>query len=88
MKDRKAAKKIIKIAKKNPQLYTEQDIQYAKLIKRVTKKNAKGETNIGNSKSRGDDGVRGEGKQPSQPRQPQRDWFTKVLHKARALVRL
>ena len=39
LKDRKAAKKLIKRAKKNPQLYTEQEVLYAKLIKRVTKKN-------------------------------------------------
>jgi len=37
--DRKAAKKIIKRFKKNPQLYTEQEVQYAKLFRRVTKKN-------------------------------------------------
>ena len=88
MKDRKAAKQIIKRFKKNPQLYTEQEVQYAKLFRRVTKKNAKGENNISDSQSRGDDGVRGEGEQPSQPRQPQRSWFTKVLHKARTLVRI
>jgi len=41
LKDRKAAKKLIKRAKKNPQLYTEQEVLYAKLIKRVTKNNAK-----------------------------------------------
>tara|TARA_B100000029_G_scaffold257989_1_gene254706 strand:+ start:253 stop:396 length:144 start_codon:yes stop_codon:yes gene_type:complete len=38
MKDRKAAKKIIKRAKENPQLYTEQEVLYAKLFRRATKK--------------------------------------------------
>ena len=88
MKDRKAAKQIIKRFKKNPQLYTEQEVQYAKLFRRVTKKNAKGENNISDSQSRGDDGVRGEGEQPKEPRQSKRQWFVKLLHKARSLVRL
>ncbi len=39
LKDRKAAKKLIKRAKKNPKFYTAQEVLYAKLIKRVTKKN-------------------------------------------------
>ena len=34
MKDRKAAKRIIKVAKKHPDWYTESDVQYAKLIKK------------------------------------------------------
>ena len=40
MKDRKAAKQIIKRAKKNPQLYTDSEVRYAKLFRRVTKKHA------------------------------------------------
>ena len=87
MKDRKAAKKIIKRSKKHPEYYTEQEVLYAKLFRRVTKKNAKGETNNSHSESGGDDGIRGEGEQPSEPRQSQGSWFIKVLHKARALVR-
>ena len=86
MKDRKAAKQIIKRFKKNPQLYTEQEVQYAKLFRRVTKKNADREINNSDSQSRGDDGLRGESQQPEEPRQPKRSWFTKVLHKARSLV--
>ena len=46
MKDRKAAKKIIKRFKKNPQLYTEQDVQYAKLFRRVTKKHAEDKSDL------------------------------------------
>jgi hypothetical protein len=37
MKDKKAAKKLIKRAKKHPDWYTESDIRYAKLIKRRLK---------------------------------------------------
>ena len=38
LSDKKAAKKIIKQAKKHPDWYTEQDVSYAKMIKRVNKK--------------------------------------------------
>jgi hypothetical protein len=36
--DRKVAKKIIKLAKKNPEYYTPGEISYAKMIKRINKK--------------------------------------------------
>jgi len=39
MKDKKAAKLIIKRAKENPKLYTKQDVYYAKMIKRRLKSN-------------------------------------------------
>ena len=83
---RKTAKKIIKLAKKHPEWYTREEVKYAKLIRKRLKKNATSEIDIGDSQSGGDDGVRGEGEQPSEPRQPKRSWFTKVLHKARSLV--
>ena len=35
---RKAAKRLIKQAKKHPDWYTDQDVLYAKLIKKVNKK--------------------------------------------------
>tara|TARA_B100000902_G_scaffold398206_1_gene464198 strand:- start:2363 stop:2536 length:174 start_codon:yes stop_codon:yes gene_type:complete len=35
---RKTAKRIIKVAKKHPEWYTDEDVQYAKLIKRANKK--------------------------------------------------
>ncbi len=35
---RKSAKKLIKAAKKHPEWYTESDVRYAKLIKRINKK--------------------------------------------------
>ena len=37
MKDKKAAKKIIKRAKKHPNWYTESDIRYAKMVRRRIK---------------------------------------------------
>ena len=41
MKDKKAAKKIIKQAKKHPGWYTKQDVRYAKMIKRKLKQEKK-----------------------------------------------
>jgi hypothetical protein len=35
---RKTAKRLIKIAKENPQLYTPEEVAYAKLVKRLNKK--------------------------------------------------
>ena len=42
---RKTAKRLIKQAKKHPDWYTEQDVSYAKLIKRINKKD---KTNLEN----------------------------------------
>ncbi len=39
MKDKKAIKKIIKRAKKHPGWYTQEEVLYAKLMKRTLKKN-------------------------------------------------
>ena len=36
----KAAKKLIRLAKENPDMYSRSDVMYAKLIKRVTKKDS------------------------------------------------
>ena len=38
MNDKKAAKKLIRRAKKHPELYSERDVYYAKLIKKQIKK--------------------------------------------------
>ena len=46
MKDKKAAKKIIRLAKEHPDWYTKEDVLYAKDVKRSikrAKKAAKGE---------------------------------------------
>ena len=37
MKDKKAAKKLLKLAKKHPDCYTEQDVYYAKQVKKRIK---------------------------------------------------
>ena len=37
MKDKKAAKKIIKLAKKQPDWYSKEEVKYAKLIKKKIK---------------------------------------------------
>ena len=37
MKDKKAAKKLLKLAKKHPDWYTKEDILYAKSVKRRIK---------------------------------------------------
>ena len=85
---RKTAKRIIKLAKKHPEWYTKEEVKYAKLVRKSLKKNATGETNISDSQSGGDDGVRGESQQPKQSGQPKRGWIAKVLHKASTLVGL
>ena len=41
MKDKKAAKKLLKLAKKHPDWYTEQDVYYAKQVKKRIKKEEK-----------------------------------------------
>ena len=86
---RKSAKKIIKLAKKHPEWYTKEEVKYAKNIKKLLKKNnATSETDNSHTQSRGNDGVRGEGEQPEESRQPKRGWIAKVLHKASTLVGL
>ena len=37
MKDKKAAKKLIKLAKKHPEWYSEKDVYYAKMVKKRIK---------------------------------------------------
>ena len=87
--NRKSAKKIIKLAKKNPGWYTKEEVKYAKYIKKLLKKNnATSEVSDGHSQSGGDNGLRGESQQPKQPRQSKGSWVAKVLHKAWSLVGL
>ena len=54
MKDKKVAKILIKRAKKQPDLYTAQEVLYAKLIRKHESK-----TDNFNTERRGDDGLRG-----------------------------
>ena len=91
MKDKKAAKLIIKRAKEHPEWYTKEEVNFAKIFKRklkLEKKQHEREVSERNSRSGKDDGVRSESEQPKEPRQSKRRWFVKLLHKARSLVRL
>ena len=91
MKDKKAAKLILKRAKKHPELYSKEEIKFAKIFKKklkLEKKQHEREVSERNSRSGKDDGVRSESEQPKEPRQSKRRWFVKLLHKARSLVRL
>ena len=91
MKDKKAAKRIIKRAKKHPQWYTNEDVLYAKIVRKRIKREEKQherEISISDSGIREDDGVHSESKQPPEPRESQGRWFIRLLHKALALVRL
>ncbi len=48
MGNRKTAKRLIKLAKKNPNLYTREDVLYAKLIKKQDERKIS-EVNISNT---------------------------------------
>ena len=48
MGNRKTAKRLIKLAKKNPNLYTREDVLYAKLIKKQDERKLS-EVNISNT---------------------------------------
>ena len=87
MKDKKAAKKLIKRAKKHPEWYSEKDVWYAKMIKKSEKQHER-ELSNSNPKGRRDDGVRGKSEQPKESRQSKGSWVTRILHKARSLVSL
>ena len=41
LKDKKAAKKLLKRAKKHPELYSEKDVYYAKMVRRRIKEEEK-----------------------------------------------
>ena len=87
MKDKKAAKKLIKRAKKHPEWYSDKDVWYAKMIKKSEKQHER-ELSNSNPKGRRDDGVRGKSEQPKESRQSKGSWVTRILHKARSLVSL
>ena len=91
MKDKKAAKLIIKRAKEHPTWYTDQEIRYAKMLKKRLKREKKQhEREVSERDSRrGEvDGVRSESKQSKEPGQSKRQWFIELLYKAWALVSL
>ena len=82
MRDKKAAKKLIKRAKLHPDWYTKQEAWYAKMIKNESKNDKR------NSRRRKNDVVRGESEQPQESKQSNRGWFVGLLYKARSLVGL
>ena len=45
LKDKKAAKLIIKRAKKNPQLYTDEEVRFAKMVRKRIKEDKKNSGN-------------------------------------------
>jgi hypothetical protein len=91
MKDKKAAKLIIKRAKEHPELYSKEEVKFAKIFRKrlkFEKKQHEREVSERNTRSGNDDGVRSESEQPKEPRQSKRQWFVRLLHQAWALVRL
>ena len=87
MKDKKAAKKLLKLAKKHPDWYSKNDVYYAKMIKKREKQHER-ELSDSNPKGRGDNGVRGKSEQPKESGQPKGSWVARLLYKARSLVSL
>ena len=89
MKDKKAAKKLLRLAKEHPDWYSKKDVFYAKMIKKQLKRDKKQhEREISNSNTKGRrvDGLRGKSEQSKESGQSQGSWFVKLLHKARSLV--
>ena len=81
MNSRKAAKKLIKRAKKQPNLYSAQEVLYAKLYRKHESK-----FSDSNAKGRGNHGLHSKSEQPTESNQPSSSWFTRLLCQARSLV--
>ena len=91
MKDKKAAKRIIKVAKKHPNWYSREDVKYAKMVRKRIKREEKQherETSERNPRSGEAHRVRSKSEQPQESRQSKGSWFVKLLYKARSLVGL
>ena len=91
MKDKKAAKKLLKLAKEHPDWYSKKDVFYAKMIKKQLKREKKhyeSEISDSNTKGRRVDGLRGKSEQSKESGQSEGSWFVRLLHKARSLVSL
>jgi len=91
MKDKKAVKLILKRAKEHPGWYTDQEIRYAKMMKKRLKREKKQherEVSERDTRSREADGIRSKSEQPQEPGQPKGFWFTRVLYQAWSLVRV
>ena len=87
MKDKKAAKKLLRLAKEHPDWYSKKDVYYAKMIKKREKQHER-ELRNSNPKGRGDNGVRGKSEQPKESGPPKGSWVARLLYKARSLVSL
>ena len=46
LKDKKAAKKLLKRAKKHPELYSERDVYYARMVRKRIKKEESEQENV------------------------------------------
>ena len=89
MKDKKAAKKIIKQAKLHPGWYTKEEVKYAKFIKKREKlKDNERKASDSDPKGRRDNGVHSKSEQSKQSKQSRSGRITRLLHKAWALVRV
>ena len=89
MKDKKAAKKIIKQAKLHPGWYTKEEVKYAKFIKKREKlKENERKASDSDPRRREDDGVHSKSEQPKESVKSYRSRVTRVLHKAWSLVRV
>ena len=91
MKDKKAAKRIIIVAKKHPNWYSREDVKYAKMVRKRIKREEKQherETSERNPRSGEAHRVRSKSEQPQESRQSKGSWFVKLLYKARSLVGL
>ena len=89
MKDKKAAKKIIKQAKLHPGWYTKEEVKYAKFIKKREKlKDNERKASDSAPKGRRANGVHSKSEQSKQPKQSRSGRITRLLHKAWSLVRV
>jgi len=89
MKDKKAAKKIIKQAKLHPGWYTKEEVKYAKFIKKREKlKDNERKASDSDPKGRRDNGVHSKSEQSKQSKQSRSGRITRLLHKAWSLVRV
>ena len=82
MKDKKAAKRIIKRAKKHPQWYSKEDVLYAKIVRKRIKREEKQherEISISDSGIREDDGVHSESVEPEESGESESSRAPKVL---------
>ena len=86
MKDKKAAKKLIKRAKHHLDWYPPEDVKYAKMMRKQLEYECK--INPDDPRCREINGVHSESKQSKKSGKSRSRWIAKILHKARSLVGL